>query len=502
VIAAQSELAPETARLKATVLRYDRLGEFGIAASISAISLTVIVLHCVAAFRNDWQTFNVWIIALLVGALAICAVRVWLSKRPEFPEFKLGVLTVVEVSLFLFLIWSYQFAHDHPASGVLKSPSIVFLFVLIGVRAMRFHPLPAIVTGVSVCLGWILLTVEASVLSKDASGGITTSYDAYLSGNYILIGAEIEKLIGFAALTVVIAFAVSRARELIARTAQIDALIEARQRAELLLEKAEAAGRAKSDFLANMSHELRTPLNAIGGFSDLMIEEVMGPIEPPVYKNYLGDIRNSSQHLLGIVTDILDVCDQDRSPSKLNETHFNLRELVTECCRIVDHGAEDHGNELRVDPHSLEGEMFADRKRIKQVLINLAGNAVKFTPSGGIIVVAWDITSTELILKVSDTGIGIPKDKLASVVEPFQQVEAADARSYGGVGLGLAIVKQIAESHDGKLVVASALGMGTTVSVALPIFRWSEDPTVSQERNDASSCAYEDAFDQLGLQAI
>lgn len=478
MVQTQTDTARTAAHLKATVLRHDRRGEIGIAKALGAISITVIVLHLIAAVKTDWQSFNIWVVGLLLGALAICAARMHLAKRRVFSEVMLGTLTLCEVGVFISLIWSYQFAHNHSAAGVLKSPSVVFLFVLIGVRALRFHPLPAIMAGAAVSIGWAILAISVGILEANSVGQGSGAYVAYVSGDSMLLGAEVEKLFGFAGLTAVIALAVSRGRTVIETTAQIqaqqiEALTQARQEAEGFLERAQAADRAKSNFLANMSHELRTPLNAIQGFSDLMRHEINGPIQPTAYRQYVDDIHDSGTHLLKIVDDILEVSSVSSETTAPDETTFDFGALANEAVAAAIEQSPLRENDIQIDLGSPIGDLIANRRHVHQVLANLIGNALKFSKAGDPVRVSWDTVEGGLTIKVRDSGIGISQDDLQMIGQPFQQVESTYVRSFGGVGLGLSIVRRIVEDHGGTLELDSTVGDGTTATVQFSKSRWS-----------------------------
>jgi len=458
------------------ILRHDRLGECGIAVAMTFISVVILILHLVSAHRNDWQTINFWIVCTLLTVVATSGLRFRLSQKPTFPEFALSALTILETAMFLFLIWSYQYAYDHPVTDVLKSPSIAFLFIIVAVRALRFHPLPTLIAGTSAVLGWLTISVIAWLTSPFRHEVISTSYTSYLSDHRILIGAEIEKLFALMVLTVVIAFAVSRARSFVSDTAQmLEAQIAAREHAERLQRIAEIADSAKTDFLANMSHELRTPLNAINGFSELMLAEINGPISPPSYREYVGDIRHSGLHLLSMIEEILDLSTLGDKRSKPNEEFFELQALAKECEVMVRQARNKPGVTLHIDPKVPEGMLYADRKRIKQVLVNILDNAIKFTPKPGTVTLWWREGDDETLqLGCTDTGIGIEPENFEKVLKPFGQVENALARSYGGVGLGLNIVSLIATQHGGNVQIESELGKGATVRIDLPISRWTK----------------------------
>jgi signal transduction histidine kinase len=235
------------------------------------------------------------------------------------------------------------------------------------------------------------------------------------------------------------------------------------------LQRAEAASRAKSEFLANMSHELRTPLNAIIGFAQLIHDEIHGPIGAEQYKDYIGDIRESGSHLLRIINDILDLSKAAAGKMTLEEDHISVGDVVAGVCRLMRHRTEAGRLELTVRVAEALPALWADERKLKQMLLNLLSNAVKFTDPGGRIGVVVELAATgELLLVVSDTGIGIAQDQLARVLEPFAQVDGTLTRKVDGTGLGLPLVKAMIELHGGSLVLESEAGAGTTVTLVFP----------------------------------
>jgi len=232
-----------------------------------------------------------------------------------------------------------------------------------------------------------------------------------------------------------------------------------------------AASRAKSEFLANMSHELRTPLNAIIGFSELML--VAGDkIDAERCREYLNSILSSGRHLLDIINDVLDLARVEAGKMVLAEGDVDLAQVVRSCIRLVAGNAEENGIALITDLPGSIPVLIGDRRKVKQILINLLSNALKFTPSGGKVTVAVRIEAGgELALSVRDTGEGIPAESLNSVLHPFSQVESGLNRRHDGAGLGLPLTKAMAELHDGSLQIESALSKGTTVTVRFPAGR-------------------------------
>ena len=248
-------------------------------------------------------------------------------------------------------------------------------------------------------------------------------------------------------------------RDISERKLQEQALVEAR-------DAALGASRAKSSFLANMSHELRTPLNAIIGFSEMMNREMFGPIGPR-YQEYSRLIHESGTHLLDLINSVLDMSKIEAGKFQLNEELFDLEETAQAAVRFLKIPAERAGVALKLSIAPNARLMFADRRAIKQILVNLLSNGVKYTPPGGEVRVTARIADGLEII-VRDSGTGISKADLERLGRPFEQVENADTRAKEGTGLGLALVKSLALLHGGEAILESALGEGTTVTVRLP----------------------------------
>lgn len=236
--------------------------------------------------------------------------------------------------------------------------------------------------------------------------------------------------------------------------------------------KAEGANRAKSEFLANMSHELRTPLNAINGFSEIMMNEMFGPLGDERYKGYSQDIHSSGQHLLALINDILDMSKIEAGKMNLKFEPMHVEDVAEDAVRLVRNRAEAAGLNLSIDFPPLP-EIEADYRAIKQVLLNLLSNAIKFTPRAGSVILRAEVRRDPfgdmVRVSVSDTGIGIAKEDLARLARPFEQVESQFSKTTQGTGLGLALTKSLISMHEGVLDMESTPGEGTTVSFALPI---------------------------------
>ncbi|MBT5048645.1 MAG: PAS domain S-box protein, partial [Rhodospirillaceae bacterium] len=238
------------------------------------------------------------------------------------------------------------------------------------------------------------------------------------------------------------------------------------------LKESEAANRAKTEFLANMSHELRTPLNAIIGFSEIMKMEALGPIGTPQYVEYVVDIHNSGSHLIEIVNDILDMSKIEAGDIELNEEPCDVFQMADTCMRLVADRAQNGEVALVNTMESDLPRLFADQRMIKQILLNLLSNAVKFTPADGTVTLSAGVDGAGLTVSVSDTGNGIPAEKMAVILEPFGQADMTLQRQFEGTGLGLPLAKGMTELHGGSLTIESTEGKGTTASVSLPADRF------------------------------
>lgn len=234
-------------------------------------------------------------------------------------------------------------------------------------------------------------------------------------------------------------------------------------------DQAEMANRAKTEFLANVSHELRTPLNAIIGFSEVMASALFGPLGSARYEGYAGDILDSARHLLEVINDILDVAKIESREMELHFEPVDLTELLAAAIRLVEGRARNGGVRLLTGIGGNVPLVWADRRRILQILVNLLSNAVKFTAAGGTVSTTIEATADGVALKVVDTGIGMDENEVAVALQPFRQVDGSLARRFEGTGLGLPLAKSLTELHGGELKLVSARGVGTEVTVALPL---------------------------------
>ena len=240
-------------------------------------------------------------------------------------------------------------------------------------------------------------------------------------------------------------------------------------------ELAEASSRAKTQFLANMSHELRTPLNAVLGFSEMIRDELLGPVGHVKYKDYAEDIHRAGSHLLDIINDVLDTAKIEAGKLTLAEQPVSVRAAVDSTMRLA-RGRLDGGQiPVRVEISEHLPLLWADLRLLKRILLNLLSNALKFTSEGEIVVSGRISADGWMEIAVRDTGIGIAEADIPKVLQPFHQVDNSNTRKHQGTGLGLNLALSLVELHEGELQVASVVGKGTTVTCRFPPQRIQND---------------------------
>lgn len=247
-------------------------------------------------------------------------------------------------------------------------------------------------------------------------------------------------------------------------------LVSKQKELEVYAERANSANRAKTEFLANMSHELRTPLNAIIGFSELIQGETFGKINEPRYVEYAADILKSGEHLLLVINDILDMSKIESGNMKLEMQKVELAEVAQSCMRIISGRASEQNVDLELQIN--DGLYInADKRALKQILLNLLSNAVKFSHDGGHVTVKAENSTDGIVIDITDNGIGMSAESLATVGQPFAQVGSQLTKNHDGSGLGLSISKSLTEMHGGSLTIDSVVNKGTIVSLNLPQYK-------------------------------
>ena len=271
-----------------------------------------------------------------------------------------------------------------------------------------------------------------------------------------------------------------RTAELETSNGQLNQEIDERKRAQKV---AEAANRAKSEFLANMSHELRTPLNHILGFTELVLDKNFGELNA-TQEEYLGDVHQSSKHLLSLINDILDIAKVEAGKFELKLSEINIRKILENSLVMIKNKTLKQGIKVSTDLDGIPESIRVDERKLKQILYNLLSNAVKFTPENGSIMLAarrigngdkliQDMSKSAtgyLQISVEDSGIGLKKNDLERIFDPFEQVENSTSRQFEGTGLGLSLAKSLVELHRGKIWTESqGEGKGAIFSFCIPV---------------------------------
>jgi signal transduction histidine kinase len=325
-------------------------------------------------------------------------------------------------------------------------------FTAMTAATLSFDPLAPIVGSTSLERQTLAIAVAAVAALLLGAGMLSASLDGYLADRNALEAERLRRHV---------AELEAAQRELQATTNDLS----------LALEAAAASSQAKSQFLATMSHELRTPLNAIIGFSELLKLEALGPIGDVRYSEYAAGIHDSGNHLLSLINDVLDFSKAEAGSLKLYEEPLEIGEVLANCVRLTMPQAAEAGIAVTTDLPETAPILLADRRRVKQIALNLLSNAMKFTPPGGQIRVSLSFDSDGVELVFSDTGVGMSPEQIPIALEAFGQVDSRLSRKYEGTGLGLPLCRRFVEAHGGNLSIESALGRGTSVHVRFPAGR-------------------------------
>jgi signal transduction histidine kinase len=249
---------------------------------------------------------------------------------------------------------------------------------------------------------------------------------------------------------------------------KVDLLVAQQEDLRRVMTGLSEASKAKSNFLALMSHELRTPLNAIIGFSEVIAGEHFGAIGSERYRSYAADIHGAGRHLLALINDILDLSKAEAGKLDLHCEEIDINAVVVDCVKLIAEKARTQGIKIEITIPIKLPKLCGDALRLKQILVNLLSNAVKFTPAGSVKIAAESRADGELMVSVTDTGVGMAPEAIPIALEPFRQIDSSLSRKFEGTGLGLSLVKSLVEHHEGRLEIESAVGSGTTVRVFFP----------------------------------
>src|SRR5215831_2606512 len=427
---------------------YELLRQF--AQNRLSASLVILQLVGTVGFLSSLWTGAVkagtWTAAvLLIHAITITKCRQFLAEPQNNINIRAWRMRFIMLDLFFGLAWMFILIHR---VGIDEQSSTFMLFVM-------------------------LLVVPISVFASTIPVTAAVALDFALRGNlhdYILAIMAVTAQGYFSLLAYRL---YSTTLSSLEARAEKDALIGELETSKAISDearrRAEAANIAKSRFLAQMSHELRTPLNAILGFSEVMKGEIFGPHQVPAYKEYAGDIHNSGVHLLGLINEILDLSRVEAGRYELNEEPVSLAHVVGECNHLLQMRARSRGLTIHELFETDMPRLWVDERAVRQICLNLLGNAIKFTPQGGEIWLkaGWTASGGQYI-SVKDTGPGIPEEEIPIVLASFGQGSNSIKSAEQGAGLGLPIAKNLIEMHGGTFTLKSKLRIGTEVIVTFP----------------------------------
>jgi two-component system, cell cycle sensor histidine kinase PleC len=399
---------------------------------------------------------GIWTAAvLLIHAVIVTQCRWFLAEPQNGIRTRTWRLRFIILDLMFGLGW--MFILIHPV-GFDAGSSTFMLFVMLLVIAVS-----------SMLASSVPIAAVASTLPVSAAVALTFALRRNLHDYILAIMAATAQgyfsLLAYRLYSTTLATLVARAE----KDALIGELETSKAISDEARRRAEAANVAKSRFLAQMSHELRTPLNAILGFSEVMKGEIFGSHQVPAYKEYAADIHNSGVHLLGLINEILDLSRIEAGRYELNEESVSLAHVVGECAHLLQMRAKSRGLTIHELYETDMPRLWADERAVRQICLNLLGNAIKFTPQGGEIWIkaGWTASGGQYV-SVKDTGPGIPEDEIPIVLASFGQGSNSIKSAEQGAGLGLPIAKSLVDLHGGTFTLKSKLRIGTEVVVTFP----------------------------------
>jgi len=437
---------------------YELLRQFA-QTRLSASLVILLLVGTVGFLSSLWigaMKAGVWTAAvLLIHAVIVAQCRQFMAAPAGEIPIRTWRLRFIALDLCFGLSWMFILIHP---IGVNEESGTFMLFVMLLVVAVSSMLASSVPIAVFAATGPVAIAVALDfALRGDLHDYILAVMAVTAEGYFLLLTHRLYST----------TLATLEAR------AEKDALIGELEASKAISDearrRAEAANIAKSRFLAQMSHELRTPLNAILGFSEVMKGEIFGPHQVPAYKEYAGDIHNSGVHLLGLINEILDLSRIEAGRYELNEEPVSLVHVVSECAHLLQLRAKNRGIAIHEMFEPDMPRLWADERAVRQICLNLLGNAIKFTPQGGEIWLkaGWTASGGQYV-SVKDTGPGIPEEEIPIVLASFGQGSNSIKSAEQGAGLGLPIAKSLVDLHGGTFSLKSRLRIGTEVVITFP----------------------------------
>jgi two-component system cell cycle sensor histidine kinase PleC len=437
---------------------YELLRQF--AQNRLSASLVILLLVATVGFLSSlWTgavTAGTWTAAvLMIHAIIITKCRQFLAEPQSGINLRTWRFRFILLDLFFGLAWMFILVYP---VGVDEGSSTFLLFVMLLVVAVS----SMLASSVPIAVFAATMPVTAAVALNFCLRGTLRDYILAIMA---VTAQGYFSLLAYRLYSTTLASLEARAE----KDALIGELETAKAISDEARRRAEAANIAKSRFLAQMSHELRTPLNAILGFSEVMKGEIFGTHQVPAYKDYAGDIHNSGVHLLGLINEILDLSRIEAGRYELNEEPVSLAHVVGECGHLLQMRARSRSLTIHELFELDMPRLWADERAIRQICLNLLGNAIKFTPQGGEIWLkaGWTASGGQYI-SVKDTGPGIPEEEIPIVLASFGQGSNSIKSAEQGAGLGLPIAKSLVDLHGGTFTLKSKLRIGTEVVITFP----------------------------------
>lgn len=427
-------------------------------AATPVLTLLIIFVGCFGLTWLNYFGVLIWISAnLFAQVLIVNLARRYLKGTPKEPStLAKWYNTFVYASFLSGLIWS-TFLLIPVSTPSLSQPVFTFTTLLVAVAIYCFINAP-------LTMGMLATTIPITIILIIQFG--LSSYTSLFMMAGLFIGAHL--------LFIIMASQIKKNLiQVFTIRAEKDSLILELEEATAISEesrrRAEEANLAKSRFLATMSHELRTPLNAIIGFSEIMKEGLLGPIDNKSYKEYVADIHSSGDHLLNLINEILDLSRIEAGRYDLNEEAVTLIDVVDDCYSLIEIRARNKDIKITINAETNMPRIWVDQRAVRQIILNLMSNAVKFTPQGGEITVyaGWTAGGGQYV-SVRDNGPGIPEEEIPIVLSQFGQGSSAIKSAEQGTGLGLPICQALINMHGGTFDLKSKLRAGTIVTVTFP----------------------------------